>query len=88
VAAILGVLPIAFAINLEFMHREINIGAPATQWWINLSTAIVFGLGFATILTLVITPAALMAVENLAERRRQFGARWFRRNTPAAAKAR
>jgi multidrug efflux pump len=45
----------------------------------------VFGLGFATILTLVITPAALMAIENLAERRRRLGARWFRRGKPATA---
>src|SRR4051794_6768387 len=73
VTAILGVLPIAFGMNIEFMTREITIGAPATQWWIHLSTAIVFGLGFATVLTLVVTPAALMAIANLAawrERRR------------------
>src|SRR6185369_15420162 len=63
--AILGVLPIAFGMNIEFLVREITVGAPATQWWINLSTAIVFGLGFATVLTLVVTPAALMAIENL-----------------------
>jgi multidrug efflux pump len=69
VTAILGVLPIAFGVNIEFMAREITVGAPATQWWINLSTAIVFGLGFATVLTLIITPAMLMAVENLRERR-------------------
>ena len=69
VTAILGVLPIAFGINLEFLSREVTIGAPATQWWISLSTAIVFGLGFATILTLIVTPAALMAIANLAERR-------------------
>jgi multidrug efflux pump len=67
VTAILGVLPIAFGINLEFMTREVMIGAPSTQWWINLSTAIVFGLGFATILTLIVTPAALMGIENLRE---------------------
>jgi multidrug efflux pump len=66
VTAILGVLPIAFGMNIEFMTREITIGAPATQWWISLSTAIVFGLGFATILTLIVTPAALMAIANLA----------------------
>ncbi|MCC6886955.1 MAG: efflux RND transporter permease subunit [Hyphomicrobiales bacterium] len=65
VTAILGVLPIAFGVNIEFMTREIAIGAPATQWWINLSTAIVFGLGFATALTLIVTPAMLMAVEHL-----------------------
>jgi multidrug efflux pump len=63
--AILGVLPIAFGVNIEFLSREITIGAPATQWWISLSTAIVFGLGFATVLTLVVTPAALMAIENM-----------------------
>src|SRR5262245_41913685 len=44
VTAILGVLPIAFGMNIEFLSREITIGAPATQWWISLSTAIVFGL--------------------------------------------
>jgi multidrug efflux pump len=76
VTAILGVLPIAFGVNLEFVSREITVGAPATQWWINLSTAIVFGLGFATVLTLVVTPAALMGIEGLAERRRRWGAWW------------
>src|SRR5207342_974412 len=70
VTAILGVLPIAFGVNLDFLAREVVVGAPATQWWISLSTAIVFGLGSATILTLVVTPAALLVIANLAERRR------------------
>jgi len=69
VTAILGVLPIAFGMNIEFLTREISIGAPATQWWISLSTAIVFGLGFATVLTLVVTPAALMAIEIMRQKR-------------------
>jgi multidrug efflux pump len=70
VTAILGVLPIAFGVNLDFLTREVVVGAPATQWWISLSTAIVFGLGFATILTLIVTPAALLVIANLAERRK------------------
>ena len=70
VTAVLGVLPIAFGVNIEFLTREISVGAPATQWWISLSTAIVFGLGFATVLTLVVTPAALLVIAGLAERRR------------------
>jgi multidrug efflux pump len=72
VTAILGVLPIAFGMNVEFLAREITIGAPATQWWISLSTAIVFGLGFATVLTLIVTPAALMTIENM----RRWRLRW------------
>ena len=60
VTAILGVLPIAFGVNLELLNHEITIGAPSTQWWISLSSAIVFGLAFSTVLTLIVTPAALM----------------------------
>jgi multidrug efflux pump len=72
--AILGVLPIAFGVNVEFLSREITVGAPSTQWWISLSTAIVFGLGFATVLTLIVTPAALMAIDRLGQRRRRISA--------------
>lgn len=67
VTALLGVLAIAFGINLDFVERSVDIGAPSTQWWTHLATAIVFGLGFATILTLIVTPAALMAFENLGQ---------------------
>ncbi|QPC85890.1 AcrB/AcrD/AcrF family protein [Mesorhizobium sp. NBSH29] len=59
-SAILGVLPIAFGLGLEIFHRETTINAPSTQWWIALSSAIVFGLSFATVLTLVVTPSMLM----------------------------
>ena len=64
------------------------IGAPSTQWWIHLSTAIVFGLGFATILTLIVTPASLMAIANFAawrERRRE--KRILRREARSAARS-
>ena len=67
VTAILGVLAIAFGINLDFVNRDIAFGAPSTQWWVHLSAAIVFGLGFATILTLVVTPAALMMIADISE---------------------
>jgi multidrug efflux pump len=76
VTAVLGVLPIAFGVNIEFLTREISVGAPATQWWISLSTAIVFGLGFATVLTLFVTPAALMAIEMARNRRQGWAASW------------
>ncbi len=60
VSAILGVLPIAFGLGLEIFHHETTINAPSTQWWISLSSAIVFGLSFATVLTLIVTPSMLM----------------------------
>jgi len=60
--AILGVLPIAFGLNVELLRHEVTIGAPSTQWWIALSSAIVYGLTFATVLTLVVIPSFLMLV--------------------------
>ena len=88
VTAILGVLAIAFGINLDFVNRDIAIGAPSTQWWTHLSAAIVFGLGFATILTLVVTPAALMMIANLSEgRQRRRAAREAKREAKRLAKA-
>ncbi|MBL9050202.1 MAG: efflux RND transporter permease subunit [Tabrizicola sp.] len=60
--AILGVLPIAFGLNMELLNHEVTIGAPSTQWWIALSSAIVYGLAFATGLTLIVIPSLLMLV--------------------------
>jgi multidrug efflux pump len=62
ITAILGVLPIAFGFNLELLNHETTFGAPSTQWWISLSSAIVFGLAFSTVLTLIVTPSLLMIV--------------------------
>ncbi len=47
----------------------------ATQWWIGLSTAICFGLGFSTVLTLLVTPCALMVRGNVSAWRRRRAAR-------------
>ncbi len=60
---ILGLLPIMFAVDLNFWDREISVGAPSTQWWVQLSTCIVYGVLFASILTLFVTPSALMLWE-------------------------
>ena len=76
--AIFGVLPIAFGLNLELLNHETTFGAPSTQWWISLSSAIVFGLAFATILTLIVIPSMLMLVTR-GDKSHQKGRGWFRR---------
>lgn len=60
ITTVLGLLPMVLQMNIDFVSRDISIGAPSTQWWVGLATAICFGLIFSTILTLVVTPAALM----------------------------
>lgn len=61
VTTILGLVPMMLGINIDFFTPEILLGAPSSQWWTQLSTAIAGGLFFASILTLVLTPSLLMA---------------------------
>jgi multidrug efflux pump len=60
VTTALGLMPMVIGVNLNFATREIAYGAPSTQWWTELSSAIAGGLVVATVLTLVVTPAMLM----------------------------
>jgi len=59
-ATILGLLPMMFGVNIDFLNLEMTVGAPSTQWWRLLSICIVYGVLFASSLTLLVTPAALM----------------------------
>ena len=59
ITTIFGLLPMVLGVNINFLTRGITAGAPSLQWWIQLSTAIVSGLTFATLLTLVMTPCLL-----------------------------
>ncbi len=58
---ILGLLPMMFQLNVNFFTRHIGIGSMTSAWWVHLSTGMVFGLAFATILTLVLNPVLLAA---------------------------
>jgi multidrug efflux pump len=60
ITTVLGLLPMALAINIDFLNREIFMGGPGTQWWKQMASAIAGGLVFATLLTLLLTPSLLM----------------------------
>ena len=57
---VLGLMPMALKLNIDFVNLEYSYNSPDTQWWVDLSRAIVFGLIFSTFLTLLVTPSALM----------------------------
>ncbi len=64
-----GLTPMAFGISIDFLSREVSLAAPSTTWWQPLAMTIIFGLLFATILTLFITPVLLMIRANRQERK-------------------
>lgn len=54
------------ALNLDILNRDAYFGGPATAWWKQMATVVSGGLIFATILTLLLTPACLMIQANVA----------------------
>ncbi|MBY8231347.1 efflux RND transporter permease subunit [Vibrio fluvialis] len=60
ITTILGLLPMVLEMNIDIINQKIEFGAPSTQWWSQLATAVAGGLAFATLLTLVLTPCMLM----------------------------
>ena len=62
---VLGLMPMVLAMNIDLFDRSISFGAPSTQWWTQLASAIAGGLAFATLLTLALTPCLLVMGEEL-----------------------
>jgi multidrug efflux pump len=52
-------MPLAMGISLDIISREVLVGSRIVDWWSNLAVSIVFGLGFSTFITLILTPAVL-----------------------------
>lgn len=65
---IIGLLPMVFEINIDFAAATIGIGNATSDWWVLLSSAIVYGLAFSTFLTLLLTPVLLAAPTVLGDR--------------------
>ncbi|MEE4107974.1 MAG: efflux RND transporter permease subunit, partial [Halieaceae bacterium] len=79
VTTVFGLLPLACDLSVDIVNRSITAGGQMSTFWGPLSQAIVFGLSFATILTLIATPALLALPYRVRER--------WRRRTPAARPA-
>ncbi len=71
---VLGLLPMVLEVSLDILHRSVEVGSPSTQWWVQLATSIAGGLTFATVLTLVVTPALLVLGARVGERLRRIPA--------------
>lgn len=74
---VVGLLPLMFQIHPNFHTGHIEYKAPGSTWWVQLSASVVWGLSFATLLTLVLTPVMLAAPKVYS---RRFG--WIRDHLP------
>ncbi|MDC9701420.1 MAG: efflux RND transporter permease subunit [Alphaproteobacteria bacterium] len=61
ITTILGLLPMALRINIDFLNRKVFFNDLTSAWWETVSTTIISGLLFSTFLTLLLIPTLLAA---------------------------
>ncbi|MDN5285743.1 MAG: efflux transporter permease subunit [Mucilaginibacter sp.] len=84
-AAILGLIPLAVGFNIDFVglftHFEphIHFGGDNVAFWGPLAWTMIFGLGFATIITLILVPCMYIIRYNI--KRKLFGEQHVEKHT-------
>jgi multidrug efflux pump subunit AcrB len=63
---ITGLIPMAVGISYDFHTFSWATKSESTQFWRNMAVVVIFGLGFATILTLVVVPSLYVMLSHLA----------------------
>lgn len=67
ITTIAGLIPMATQVNFDFFNRVVAVGGITSIWWVQLSTAIIAGLAFSTLLTLLLVPVLLSMPSNFSE---------------------
>lgn len=69
-ATILGLIPLAVGLNIDFvtlfthLNPHLYFGGDSVAFWGPLSWTMIFGLGFATFLTLILVPVMYLIAQN------------------------
>jgi multidrug efflux pump subunit AcrB len=69
-ATILGLIPLAVGLNIDFaklftdLNPHLFFGGDSVAFWGPLAWTMIFGLGFATFLTLILVPVLYLISEN------------------------
>jgi len=64
VTTVLGLVPMATGYYFDFKNMEWITGSESSQWWGPMAVAVIFGLSFATILTLVVVPVIYSVLDD------------------------
>ena len=74
----IGLTPVALQITIDWFGRSIEFGGLMSAWWVPFSTAVIWGLGFSSLLTLFLIPTLLALPEYLKERKFNFDKRFLK----------
>ncbi|MEW5724682.1 MAG: efflux RND transporter permease subunit, partial [Thermodesulfobacteriota bacterium] len=73
ITTILGLVPMAVGVSFDFKKFAWDVGSESSQWWGGMAVAVIFGLGMATLLTLVVVPVLLSLAHSVFYRRKRPG---------------
>ncbi|MEZ4240674.1 MAG: efflux RND transporter permease subunit [Myxococcota bacterium] len=65
VTTALGLVPMALGTSVDFTRMQLVVGSTSAQLWGPMAIAVIFGLSFATLLTLVMVPTLYSINEDL-----------------------
>ncbi|MGB2823165.1 MAG: efflux RND transporter permease subunit, partial [Phycisphaerae bacterium] len=68
VTTILGLIPMATGVSCDFHRMQLATKSESSQWWASMAIAVIFGLSFATVLTLIVVPTLYVCLYRLAAR--------------------
>ncbi len=66
---ILGLIPMAVGVSYDFRKMAWATRSESSQWWSSMAIAVIFGLAFATLLTLVVLPTLYVTINRLTNRK-------------------
>jgi len=65
ITTILGLVPMMTGVSYDFHKGNIAWVSQSSQWWRTMASAVIFGLGLATILTLIVVPVLYSMTESM-----------------------
>ena len=68
ITTILGLIPLTTGFSFNFMTMSLEVGGESSQWWGPMGVAVIFGLTFATVLTLIVVPVMYDFISGWTER--------------------
>lgn len=74
----IGLTPVALQITIDWFGRSIEFGGLMSAWWVPFSTAVIWGLGFSSLLTLFLIPTLLALPEYIKEKKFNFDKRFLK----------
>ncbi|MBL4688161.1 MAG: efflux RND transporter permease subunit [Nannocystaceae bacterium] len=82
---VLGLVPMALGLSIDFRNFRVLTGTQSAQMWGAMAVAVIFGLAFATVLTLILVPTMYSILDDVGRLRARIFSRKPKEESKTAA---